>query len=80
MATGRPIITTNVIGCKETVIDGKNGFLVPKADSEILAQKMIWFIQNYEQCSKMGQNSRLLAEKIFDVKKINSNLLNIMGL
>ena len=44
MSMGRPIITTNASGCKETVKEGVNGFLVPVASIDILAEKMIWFI------------------------------------
>ena len=80
MSMGRPILTTNVIGCKETVISGKNGFIVEKGNSDQLANKMIWFINNSKNCSEMGKYSRFLAEKRFDVKIINSNIISIMGL
>src|SRR5699024_9821126 len=44
MAIGRAIITTDVPGCRETVVNGVNGFLVPKWNPEALAEKMIYFI------------------------------------
>ncbi|WP_220755704.1 glycosyltransferase family 4 protein, partial [Shewanella sp. KT0246] len=78
MAIGRPIITTNVPGCKETVVDGVNGFLVEKQNSAQLAEKMIWFIENYDKWNDMAHSSRIMAEEKFDVKKINSELLKIM--
>ena len=78
MAIGRPIITTDVPGCRETVIDGLNGFLVPKWDVEKLAEKMIFFIENPEQVYIMGKQSYNLAYDNFDVNKVNVKLSNIL--
>lgn len=46
MSMGRAVITTDAPGCRETVIDGKTGFLVPVKDAEAVAEKMIKFIEN----------------------------------
>ncbi|MGP1485593.1 MAG: glycosyltransferase family 4 protein [Campylobacter sp.] len=78
MAVGRAVITTDVVGCRETVIDGVNGFLIPPYDSEILAKKMIYFIQNPEEIIKMGIESRRIAEEKFDVYKQNEKLINFI--
>lgn len=80
MAIGRPILTTNVPGCKETVVNGENGWLVEKANVEQLAERMIWFIENQNDWQRMGDVSRYMAEKRFDVHKINKDLLSIMEL
>ncbi len=80
MATGRPILTTTVPGCKETVVQGENGFLVPVRDVDALVERMIWFIEHRDQWPRMGQASRKMAEERFDVHKINADLLRIMGL
>ena len=80
MATGRPILTTNVAGCKETVIDGETGFLVEKQNVEQLAEKMLWFIENQERWKMMAEKSRELAIESFDVNKVNDELLKIMEL
>lgn len=80
MAIGRPILTTDVPGCRETVISGENGYLVPKANAEALAERMIWFIENRDQCERMGKRSRELAEEKYDVHKINKQLMEVMGL
>lgn len=80
MAIGRPVITTNVPGCRETVVNGINGWLVPKEDSEALAEKMRWFIDNQSKISQMGFNSREIAVKKFDVQKINKDILDIITL
>jgi glycosyltransferase involved in cell wall biosynthesis len=78
MAIGRPILTTDVPGCRETVIQGENGYLVPKADAGALAKQMIWFIENQSQREKMGKESRKIAEDKYDVRKINKGILKIM--
>lgn len=80
MATGRPILTTDVPGCRETVISGENGYLVPKTDAVALAERMIWFIENRDQWERMGKRSRELAEEKYDVHKVNAQLMEIMGL
>jgi len=71
MAMGRAIITTNVPGCRETVQDGKNGFLIPLFDVEVLAEKMIYLIENPDQIVRMGNESYSIALEKFDVNKIN---------
>jgi len=80
MSMGRPILTTDVPGCRETVESGENGYLVPKSNPEALAECMIWFIENRDQLDGMGKTSRRIAEDKFDVHKINAKMLQIMGL
>jgi len=80
MATGRPILTTDVPGCRATVLPEKNGFLVSKADAKALAERMIWFIENRDRWEQMGQYSRRIAEEKFDVLRVNENMLDIMKL
>ncbi len=80
MATGRPILTTDVPGCRETVINGVNGWLVEKANVEQLAEKMIWFIENPKEWQRMADASRNMVENKFDVHKVNTELMNIMEL
>ena len=79
LSTGRPIITCNTPGCKETVINGVNGFIVPEKDSIALADKMIWMIEHPLEVEKMGEQSRALAEAKFDVNEINKLLLKQMS-
>ena len=80
MAIGRPIITTDVPGCRETVIDGVNGFLVEKWQPQALAEKMIYFIEHPEQIEKMGLESYKMAQEKFDANTVNKRLLDILGL
>jgi glycosyltransferase involved in cell wall biosynthesis len=69
-AVGRAIVTTNAIGCKETVDEGVNGFKVPVASSTDLAYALEELINNHDLIKQMGQNSRAKAEKEFDVKNV----------
>lgn len=80
MAMGRPILTTDVPGCRETVVNGENGWLVEKANVEQLAERMIWFIENQEQWSVMGNKSHTMANEKFDVHKVNAEIIKIMGI
>ncbi len=76
IATGRPIITCDTPGCKETVVDGVNGFLIADKDSTILAEKMIWMIEHPCEVEKMADASRKIAEEKFDVLKINKKIVD----
>lgn len=80
MAMGRAVITTDVPGCRETVVDGVNGFLVEKWNPQALAEKMIYFIEHPEQIAIMGQESYKIAQEKFDADKVNKRLMNILGL
>ncbi|MDO4314604.1 MAG: glycosyltransferase family 4 protein [Oscillospiraceae bacterium] len=80
MSMGRPIITTDTQGCRETVVDGENGYLVPVKDSKTLAEKMICFIEKSDLVESMGKKSREYALRKFDVNKVNSDMLEIMQL
>lgn len=79
MAIGRPVITTDVPGCRETVIDGVNGFLIPVWNSEKLAERMIYFIENSQEIARMGNESYRIAQQKFDVSKVNQRLIQILG-
>jgi glycosyltransferase involved in cell wall biosynthesis len=80
MAMGRPIITTDVPGCKETVIDGENGFLVKVQDEKDLFEKMKRFIENPRLIEKMGIKSLEIADLKYDVRKVDHEVFNQMNL
>jgi len=80
MAMARPIITTDAPGCRETVIQGVNGFLVPVRNVDALVSAMERFINEPELIERMGKESRRIAEERFDVHQINQILLEAMGL
>lgn len=78
MAMGRPIITTDTNGCRDTVEDGKNGFLVPVKNVEKLAEKMEEFICRPELISQFGMDSYKRCCELYDVRKVNKKMLKIM--
>src|SRR5699024_1580033 len=80
MAIGRPVITTDVPGCNETVVDGVTGFLIPKWDIAALVEKMIYFIEHPEQVNKMGYQGFLYAKKNFNADLINYRLSKMLGI
>ena len=76
-AIGRPIVTTNSIGCKDVVDEGVNGFLVPIKDSEALAQKLRILLEDKDLRIRMGKASREKAEREFDLKNVIERHLEI---
>ncbi len=69
-AIGRPIVTTNSIGCKDTVEDGYNGFLIPIKDSQSLADKLKLLIDDFTLRKQMGLHSRRIAERDFSITDV----------
>lgn len=70
-AMGRPLITSNIHGCKEAVIDGKSGFLCEKQNVDSLYDVMKKFVElSYEERKAMGLSGRKHVEKVFDKKKV----------
>ena len=80
MSMGRPILTTDATGCKETVINNVNGFKVPIRSVDMLAEKMIWFIENSNQIELMGIESRNIVLNKFNVHMVNIKMLEILDL
>jgi len=80
MAMGRPVITTDAPGCRETVIHGVNGYLVPPRDPEALERAMQAFVNEPHLITVMGAESRRLAEVRFNVRRVNAMIMEAMGL
>lgn len=80
MAMGRPVITTDAPGCRETVVDGLNGLLVPVKDWEALHRAMLRLVDEPDLIAPMGAQARRIAEDKFDVRKVNARLLEAAGL
>ncbi len=80
MAMGRPVITTDAPGCRETVVNGENGFLISVKDVEGLTAAMLKFVHSPDLISSMGKKSRALAELKYDVDKVNAAMLRGMGI
>jgi glycosyltransferase involved in cell wall biosynthesis len=80
MSMGRPVITTDAPGCRDTVVDGENGFLVPVGDEAALADRMLSLIDDPGSLPRMGARSRALAEERFDVREVDRVILEALGL
>lgn len=80
MAMGRAIITTDAPGCRETVKEGENGFLVPVKSVDALVTAVERFISEPELATRMGQRSREIAEEKYDVHKVNTVMLKEMDI
>lgn len=81
MATGRPIITCDSVGCRETVFTApykKNGFLIPIKDIEALANTMSYYLTHTRDIIINGINGRIYAQKKFDVNLVNAKMVKIM--
>lgn len=80
MSMGKAIITSNVPGCRETVVENINGYIVPAKDSKSLAdafEKLITL--PYEERKSMGAAGRKMAEEQFDDKLIAENISTILN-
>jgi len=71
-ALGKPLVATNTVGCRDVVIDGVNGFLVPVKDIESLSKAIEKLIDNQDMRKQFGQNSRKIIEMNFSIEKIIS--------
>ena len=75
-AMGRPLITSNIHGCKEAIVNGQSGYLVKVKDSIDLQEKILKFILLlYEDKRIMGYKSRNHIEKLFDKVKIVDSII-----
>lgn len=80
MAMGRAVITTDAPGCRETVVAGDNGFLVPVQSVDALVAAMERFVNDPQLACRMGARGRMMAEAKYDVHKINAVMLKEMGI
>ncbi len=76
-ATGLPVITTDWVGCRDTVIDGENGFIIPPHDSLSLAEKIKLLVADSALRQKMGLAARAYAEKYFSIENVVKKHLEI---
>jgi glycosyltransferase involved in cell wall biosynthesis len=78
MAVGRAVITTNVPGCRDTVVDQVNGYLIDVQNVSQLTDAMSKFIADPQKIIVMGVESRKIAESRFDVRRINSQIIRLL--
>ena len=80
MSMCKPVVTCDSPGCRETVINDFNGFMIPINNSNRLTSAMEKFILNPKIIVDMGKNSRILAEEKFDVHKVNEAIIKELDL
>jgi glycosyltransferase involved in cell wall biosynthesis len=80
MAMGRAVITTDAPGCRETVSNGLNGYLVGVKSVDDLVQVMQYFIEDPKLIAYMGQRSREIALNKYDVHQVNKHMMTEMEL
>lgn len=80
MATGRAIIATDAIGCREPVTPEVNGVLVPVGDATALATAMRRLADDRALVERMGEESRRIAERRFDATAVDRTILDALGL
>lgn len=80
MAMGRPVITTDTPGCRETVSDGKNGLLVPPRDAKALASAIARLIDNPSDAARMGDASYQLVVRRYDARRVNRSIMDLLGI
>lgn len=77
MASAKPIVTTDMPGCRELVIDSRNGILIPPRDPDALANALEPLIADQELCTVMGKIGRELAEKEFSSERVLTETLSV---
>lgn len=80
MACGRPAITTDAPGCRETVTDGVNGWLVPVKDVDAIVAAMEKMLDDPEKTAYMAAEARRICEDRYDVRKVNRTIRKTMGI
>ena len=79
MAMGKPVITTEAAGCKETVEPGENGLLVPARNVEALTKALRQLLEyDRDTLHLMGAKSRQRALSLFDIQAINQQFLDLI--
>lgn len=76
-ASGRPIITTDHPGCRDAIINGVTGLLVPVGNVNALVKSISSLLNNPNLCNQMGIAGRKLAEEKFDVKQVVTQHMSI---
>lgn len=78
MATGRPAVTTDTPGCRQTVVHGRSGLLVPARDPGALADALGYFLQHPQRIGAMGDEARRHVQAHYDVDAVNQAMLRLM--
>ena len=78
-AIGRPVVTTDSVGCRDTVIDGWNGYMVPVKDPYAVVVALKKLIDNKELRLELGRNAREFAVNKYDITDVIKVHLDVYG-
>jgi glycosyltransferase involved in cell wall biosynthesis len=73
-AMSKPVVASDVSGCRQAVVEGENGYLVPVKDASALASKIKLLLDDPSLSARLGARGRALAEERFDVEKVIERL------
>ncbi|MEZ4365355.1 MAG: glycosyltransferase family 4 protein [Kofleriaceae bacterium] len=80
MAAALPVITTDTVGCRDTVVDGETGFLVPLRAPTALADRMARYLRDPAMAARHGRAGRARAEARFGLTAVNQQMLDALAL
>lgn len=78
MATGRPVITTNVRGCNACVTNLETGLIVKQQDANDLSEKILWLFHHQDVLKDMGEKARSFACKFLSSETIDNTVIQII--
>ena len=80
MAVGRGVITTDMPGCREPIVEGVNGYIVEPRNIQALVDAMLRVIADPTTAARLGEAARKTVESRFSVEQVNAQLLGAMGM
>jgi glycosyltransferase involved in cell wall biosynthesis len=80
MASGRPVVTTDVPGCRQSIVEGASGFLVPPRDSDSLAEAMARLVEDPNLRETMGEAAYRRCAEVYAVDRVNDAMMAHLGL
>ena len=74
----KPVVATDIRGCREEVINNKTGLLVPVRNHPALTNALDYLLHNFNVANEMGENGNYVAQKLYNEKNIVQLQINII--
>jgi len=78
MAKGRPVIAADVPGCRDAVLDGINGYIVPPQNVEVMVRRILTFIDDPEKAAEMAAESYNICTQKYDAYDVCDRLMDLI--